>query len=220
MINTLLNRSMKWLASGTLKSYSVYPVAKTALILTDVQAALLDTNGAGWQSIRTLAKAQGFISKLEELIEYCRVNSIKIYFVPYNPVASQFLSPIQEKLNELVTRCPDHFGHGLPASLSPRESDIIINDRQGISVFTSKEFKRSLQDEGIEHLLFAGPLTNISIDSSARDGVETDFHVTIVKDCCSGFSSDEYHTAISTTLPRVTHTQPTLDELKLAIEAS
>jgi nicotinamidase-related amidase len=218
LINTILNRSMKWLASGTLKSYNVYPVAKTALVLTDVQAALLDTNGAGWQSIRTLARAQGFTSKLEALVKYCRINSIQIYFVPYNPVDSQFLSPIQEKLNALVTNCPDHFGPGLPASLSPRENDIIINDRQGISSFTSNIFKRSLLDKGIEHLLFAGPLTNISIDSSARDGVETDFHVTIVEDCCSGFSSDEYRTAIKTTLPRVTHTQSTLDELKLAIE--
>lgn len=218
MINSTLNRFLAWLANITLKGYNVYPAAKTALVLTDVQAALL--TGAGWESIRAVANTQGFISKLEELIEYCRINSIKIYFVPYNPTANQFISPIQVKLNELVTSCPDHYGPGFPAPLSPKKGDIIINDRKGISSFTSNDFKRSLQDEGIEHLLFAGPLTNISIDSSARDGVETDYHVTIVEDCCSGFSMDEYRTAITTTLPRVTHTQSTLDELKLAIEAS
>ncbi len=218
MINSILNRFMAWVANLTLKGYNIYPVEKTALVLTDVQAAHL--TGDGWESIRSVANAKGFLSKLEELIEYCRKNSIKIYYMPYNPTDNQFISPIQVKLNELVGRYPDHYGVDFPASLSPKKSDIIINDRRGISTFTSNEFKRSLQDEGIEHLLFAGPLTNISIDSSARDGVETDYHVTIVEDCCSGFSMDEYRSAITTTLPRVTHSQSTLDELKLAIQAS
>ena len=67
------------------------------------------------------------------------------------------------------------------------------------------DLHEQLQKAEIEHLVLAGPYANLAIDSTVRDAVQLDFHVTVLSDCVSAESASEMQ-AVQVTLPRFAQT--------------
>ncbi|NHN37231.1 cysteine hydrolase [Pseudomaricurvus alcaniphilus] len=66
-------------------------------------------------------------------------------------------------------------------------SDIVkmVPGKRGLNAFFSTNLENILKDSGIKEIVFAGTVTSICIDSTARSAVDLGFQVTILEDCTS-----------------------------------
>ncbi|MEC9357044.1 MAG: cysteine hydrolase [Pseudomonadota bacterium] len=60
-----------------------------------------------------------------------------------------------------------------------------VPGKRGLNAFSNTELERILREHGIDHLVLAGTVTSICIDSTGRDAAERGFKVTVLSDCTS-----------------------------------
>lgn len=220
MFNSVINSSMKWLASIMLRKYRHYPVDQTAVILIDVQGEFLSPESYGWTLTQVVSTKVGFLDNLRELISLSRSKAFPIIYAPYNEnINGTFLTPAHRVLKERFEKNKEseegkEQSINMHLDLQPKEYDQIMSERTGLSIFANTALDKKLRSKGIEHLVFAGPMVNIDIDSSVRDAVELGYHATLISDCVSAFSKDEYDAATKITFPRFCQTVVTLDGFK------
>jgi nicotinamidase-related amidase len=198
-----------------LKKYQFYPANTTAIVLVDVQSDFLNKGGQGTELTNQVSQSIGFRENLLDLLGYARDKGYRLVYVPYtNKITSRYPTPIHEKLASVVSDDETSLFSSLSEGFQPRPKDMVIHDRTKISIFQETVLAEKLESEGIEHLVFAGPLINVGIDSSARDAVQLGFHTTLIKDCVSASTMGEYLSAVDVTFPRFAQTVITLDEFK------
>jgi nicotinamidase-related amidase len=66
-----------------------------------------------------------------------------------------------------------------------------VNGKQGFNAFSNTHLDEVLAEKGIKHLLLAGMITSLCIDSTGRAAYERGFRVTILSDCVSARTTDE-----------------------------
>jgi nicotinamidase-related amidase len=198
MLNSLLNSVVLKLAKFQMRKYKHYPSDSTAVILVNVQDAFLTS--------------PDLTEKLESLIELGRRHNFKIVHAPYSANSNNpFPTPAQTRMQQLLA---DKDDVNAPETLAPSSDDYIIQPRTTLSAFAGTDLDSRCKGLGVEHLIFAGPLANITLDSSARDGVELGYHVTILNDCTSAYTSKEKDFATNITFPRFAQTVMSLSDLQ------
>ncbi len=63
--------------------------------------------------------------------------------------------------------------------------------KRGLNAFSNTELATTLENRGIEHVVLAGAVTSICIDSTGRSAHERGFRVTILDDCTCGRTTVE-----------------------------
>jgi nicotinamidase-related amidase len=71
-----------------------------------------------------------------------------------------------------------------------------------------------IESRGLEHLILAGPLGDLTLDSSLRDAVQRDLHVTVVSDCVAASSAAALELELRYTMPRYAHLVTELEHLE------
>jgi len=66
-----------------------------------------------------------------------------------------------------------------------------VNGKQGFNAFSNTELDRVLKTKNIHHLLLAGMITSLCIDSTGRAAYERGYKVTILSDCVSARTPSE-----------------------------
>lgn len=66
-----------------------------------------------------------------------------------------------------------------------------VAGKSGFNAFSHTELDRALQAKNVKHVLVAGMLTSLCIDSTARAAYERGYSVTILSDCCLGRTNPE-----------------------------
>ena len=61
-----------------------------------------------------------------------------------------------------------------------------IPGKRGLNAFSNTDLAKLLQERGVTHVVFAGAVTSVCIDSSARAAFDRGFKVTILSDCTTG----------------------------------
>ena len=61
-----------------------------------------------------------------------------------------------------------------------------IPGKRGLNAFSNTELSSVLEERGVTNLVFAGAVTSVCIDSSARAAFDRGFKVTILSDCTTG----------------------------------
>ena len=69
----------------------------------------------------------------------------------------------------------------------------IIPGKRGLNAFSNTELAKLLHDKGITDVVFAGTVTSICIDSTARSAIDLGFNVTVLDDCTSSRTPFEQH---------------------------
>ncbi len=67
--------------------------------------------------------------------------------------------------------------------------------KRGLNAFSNTQLETLLRDNDINHLVLAGTVTSICIDSTARHAADLGFNVTVLSNCTSGrtnFEQDFY----------------------------
>ena len=86
--------------------------------------------------------------------------------------------------------------------------------RSTLSIFGLPEVDALIESRGLEHLILAGPLGDLTLDSSLRDAVQRDLHVTVVSDCVAASSAAALELELRYTMPRYAHLVTELEHLE------
>lgn len=92
-------------------------------------------------------------------------------------------------------------------------NEVMLAPFPGLSAFTNPALSTTLAARQLDRVIIVGSRTDIEIDSTARDALETGLHTTVISDCCTGFSPAGHQSTVDITLPRLVHAVLTIDEL-------
>lgn len=84
--------------------------------------------------------------------------------------------------------------------------------KRGLNAFSNTELETTVRKHGVEHIVLAGAVTSVCIDSTARSAVDRGFRVSVVSDCTAGRSNIEQDFYCDTIFPLYAHVV-TSDEL-------
>lgn len=185
-----------------LKPYQVFPKNDTALVLINCQKGLLDENDE-------------LNAQLEDLTHFARENDWKIIHAPFSYTERKYPSPghllLDEKLNTESSSKDLMFA---------KEGDLTLPSRTTLSAFAETDLEETLKQHGLEHLVLAGPLADLTLDSTMRDGIQNDFHIAIVTDALSLTNKSQSIQEYAETLGRYAQTITDLKGLKKLAKAS
>jgi len=76
------------------------------------------------------------------------------------------------------------------------ESDCIVTKHR-FSAFAGTDLDLILRSKGIETILCTGLATNVCVETTARDGVNRNYNVILLEDCCAAFDPGEHQAALN-----------------------
>ncbi|BAZ52567.1 hypothetical protein NIES4103_52310 [Nostoc sp. NIES-4103] len=175
-------------------------MSKTALILIGYQNDYFSINGILYAVIEESSKVTNVISNTVHLLEHLVYTPTLIVTTPI------FFTPNYEELIEPVgilktIKEAKAFQIGTPgsetiAALRPFQDRILeVPGKRGFNAFINTNLDGILKQHGITHVVIAGAVTSICIDSTGRSAHEKGYHVTILSDCTSArtvFEQDFY----------------------------
>jgi nicotinamidase-related amidase len=125
---------------------------------------------------------------------------VNIEFRPGFPELKKPTYPLIESIQERNAFLRGSWDAGIPDELEPDPSDIIVINFNS-SAFSHTDLDCILRAKGVEQLFLAGIATNWVVESTARYGAELGYDITVLEDCCQGFSDELHDFAIEKTLP-------------------
>lgn len=181
--------------------------AQSALVVIDMQRAMADRNGAlgrRMQALGLLALYDNYFRQVDSVVrritalraaaEQIGVEVIFTYVEPLLPDGRD-LSPILKHYGLLTGPAADEVAP--LAALTPKAGEVII-PRPTISLFTTPTAPATLRNMGIDTLYLTGVLTNVSIESTARDASDGNFKVAIVSDACTALTAEDHQQGLET----------------------
>jgi nicotinamidase-related amidase len=191
MLNRLLNAALAWYARRGLRAYHRYPADKTAVVFVDAQRAFVQPGTALAESLTLLvrlARARGFL----------------VVHAPMAVVSGATFPTLAHREIERALSARADAPDIAPAA-EPSSSDVTLPRRSTLSIFGHPEVDALIKSRGLEHLILAGPLGDLTLDSSLRDAVQRDLHVTVVSDCVAASSTAALELELRYTMPRYAH---------------
>jgi ureidoacrylate peracid hydrolase len=125
---------------------------------------------------------------------------VNIEFRPGFPELKKPTYPLIESIQERNAFLRGSWDAAVPDELKPQEQDIIVINFDS-SAFSHTDLDGILRAKGVKSLYLAGIATNWVVESTTRYGAELGYDVTVLADCCQGFTDELHAFAIEKTLP-------------------
>jgi len=125
---------------------------------------------------------------------------VNIEFRPGFPELKKPTYPLIESIQERNAFLRGSWDAAVPEELAPQESDVVVINFDS-SAFSHTDLDGILRAKGVKQLFLAGIATNWVVESTTRYGAELGYDVTVLADCCQGFSDELHDFAIEKTLP-------------------
>jgi nicotinamidase-related amidase len=125
---------------------------------------------------------------------------VNIEFRPGFPELKKPTYPLIESIQERNAFFRGSWDAAVPEELEPAPEDIVVINFNS-SAFSHTDLDCILRAKGIRRLFLAGIATNWVVESTARYGAELGYDITVLADCCQGFSDELHDFAIAKTLP-------------------
>jgi nicotinamidase-related amidase len=179
---------------------------KTALVLIDLQNAVVGMNTAPYTAVQVVANSK-------KLAEAFRAAGAQVFYVRVD---------LNEFLKLPVDRPHDLGGTPLPAVVSEiaasagfRPGDILLTKRHW-GAFAGTDLEQQLKARGVDTVVLTGISTNGGVESTARQGTGLGFAFVLVEDACAGQNAEEHRFAFEKTFPRLARVRTT-DEVIAAL---
>jgi nicotinamidase-related amidase len=142
---------------------------------------------------------------LQRLLGVFRTHGMRVV---YTTVASELpdgadLMPILRRRNDMahaavqepyIPHKDDTWARIVP-SLGPQPNELVIN-KTTYGTFTSTGLDRALRNMGIHTLVIGGVVTNVCVETTARDAADHGYNVIVVDDACAAFSPEVHQAAL------------------------
>ena len=97
--------------------------------------------------------------------------------------------------------------------LAIQPTDLVITKRQW-GAFHGTELDSQLRRRGVTNIVLTGLVTNMGVESTARQAHEHGYHTVIVSDATSGRSAAEYEFAMTRIFPKISQVDTTENVLR------
>ena len=182
-----------------------WPMARTALVLVDLQNDFVHPDGAYGRAGQGVAAIAALPARLAPLAELVRrrggwVVATQFTLVP-GKGGAPMISPHLQQLRPFLARgdfLPGAWGHQLVDALQPADLSV---EKIAYSAFYMTRLEWVLRRADIARLLVAGIVTNGGVASTVREAHVRDFDTTVLHDGCAAFTPDIHETAIAALRP-------------------
>ncbi|MBA6380285.1 MULTISPECIES: cysteine hydrolase family protein [unclassified Colwellia] len=188
-------------------------LSHTALVLIGYQNDYFSPQGILYSVIEESSRVTGVLENtLTLLSEYGRdfgmvVNTPIHFTADYNELANPI--GILKVIKDVGAFKENTFGAEVIPQLSKFDDFVtIIPGKRGLNAFSNTDLAKLLHDKGITDIVFAGTVTSICIDSTARSAIDLGFNVTVLDDCTSSrtpFEQNFYCTEVFPLYANVCH---------------
>lgn len=187
-----MEENLKKIVSERLKPH------KTALIVIDIQNDFCHHQGAFAKRDVDLSHVEKAALNLIPFIDQCRKFNLPIIFVrTFHSDWTDSPSWIG-RLGGMTKETPicrlNTWGAEF-CKVEPQNSDYIVTKHR-FSGFMGTDLDLVLRSKGIETILISGVVTNVCVETTARDGFNLNYNVILVEDCCGAFSSEEHASTV------------------------
>ncbi|MBY0613035.1 MAG: cysteine hydrolase [Beijerinckiaceae bacterium] len=197
------------------------PIAKTALLIVDLQNDFLHPDGAYARGGQANADIAALPARLKPLADAMRrkggwIVSTHFTLVPAKggePLISSHLKALRPFLRK-GDFAPGSWGQASVDDLAPADLSV---EKVAYSAFYMTRLEWVLRKAGIEKLIACGIVTNGGVASTVRDAHVRDFETVVLADGCAAFSPETHRTAIDALRPVAAI--GTVEETLAAIEA-
>ena len=169
---------------------------ETALILIGYQNDYFADDGILHSVVAPGIEDNHMLSNSINLIEKCIEANVNVFNIPI--YFSDNYCELEEPIGLLATikeagafKESTKGGAVIDEILKFDDKIIDVRGKTGFNAFSKTELNNYLKDRGIKNAVFAGVVTSVCIDSSARAAFEFGYNTTILSDCIAGRSQTE-----------------------------
>jgi nicotinamidase-related amidase len=194
-------------------------VDRTALVLIDPYNDFLSEGGKLWPYVQDVAQQVGTVDNLKASTDAARAAGITVFYAPHRRwVAGDYEGWKHSNPSQLVTNAIRLFEEGSwggrwHPDFEPRGGDVVVSQHWSQSAFANTDLNAALTQRGIEQLVLVGMAANTCIESTARFGMESGYHVTLVTDATAAYDADAMRAAHEINGPTYAHQIVTTKEL-------
>jgi nicotinamidase-related amidase len=181
-------------------SDALFNIARTALLIVDLQNDFLHPDGAYGRAGRSAPAIAALPARVKPLADAIRSRGGWIVSTQFTLVPGKdgepFISPHLRALRPFLTKgdfLPGAWGHALVDELQP--ADLVI-EKVAYSAFYMSRLEFILRKAGIDTLVVGGIVTNGGVASTVRDAHVRDFRTIVMSDGCAAFRPEVHDTAI------------------------
>lgn len=162
--------------------------SRTAVLVIDVQNDFCDPNGATAKSGRSIDACAEMVPRLIRFLEAARSHRVPVIFVI--AIGSHWTES-----EAWMTRTSDEPRPGLCREgswgaelfrVAPLGDEPVVVKHRNNS-FHNTRLESILRALNIRTLALTGVATNVSVETTARDAVQRDYHIVLVEDCCASY---------------------------------
>jgi ureidoacrylate peracid hydrolase len=185
---------------GKAHPWDTIPVARTALIVIDMQNYFVAPNSQG-----EAQTARDIVPAINRLAAAMRERGGRVIWVQNTTtntreawsVRHELLSPEKAEIR-LAAMELDAEGHLIWPTLDVRPEDTRLVKRfYSAFIQGSSDLAAYLRNEGIEYVLIAGTYTNVCCQASAQDAMMLNFRTIMVSDCNAGSTAETHAAALN-----------------------
>jgi ureidoacrylate peracid hydrolase len=185
-------------------------LARTAVVVVDMQNAFASPNGLLDIAGTDISGADRVVRRIAELLEATRASGVQVVYLQtgYKPDLSNgggaaSPNPRKETALRLMRARPELKGKLLVEgtwdfqiveALAPRDSDIVVLKTR-YSGFAGTQLDSILRAREIRYLVFVGIATNVCVESTLRDAYFHEYWPLLVTDAALQAGPPEAHTA-------------------------
>jgi nicotinamidase-related amidase len=181
-------------------SDALFNMARTALLIVDLQNDFLHPDGAYGRAGRSAPAIAALPARVKPLADAIRSRGGWIVSTQFTLVPGKdgepFISPHLRALRPFLAKgdfLPGAWGHALVDELQP--ADLVI-EKIAYSAFYMSRLEFVLRKAGIDTLIVCGIVTNGGVASTVRDAHVREFRTVVLSDGCAAFRPEVHDTTI------------------------
>jgi biuret amidohydrolase len=180
-------------------------MAKTALLILDVQNELVDPRGkVGREGFARVVEERALIPRIATVLTTVRERGFPVAFVnvgfraDYADAISR--SARLQRLRKLNAIVAGTWATDFPEAIAPLPSEIVYTKR-AVNPFFNTGLESWLHRNGVDTVALCGVYTHMVVDSAARHADDAGLHVRVLEDCCASPDPELHRVEVEKILP-------------------
>ncbi|MGB6183032.1 MAG: isochorismatase family cysteine hydrolase [Rhodococcus sp. (in: high G+C Gram-positive bacteria)] len=205
-LTSLLKVNRRWSNDG-LSTWQWGSHVVSALVVVDPLNDFVSRRGKGWPLLREVAGETGLVANLRTAIGTCRSRGTPVVYAPHSRASQcgvhEHPTPNQDLMR--LSGFFDGFGGKFHPELAPVGGEFVATPHHVSSGFGGTDLDAHLRSIGVDHISICGLLTNTCIESTARQGVDLGYRVSVLTDAVASWTPADHEAAVRGSLPLVVH---------------
>jgi nicotinamidase-related amidase len=171
--------------------------SETAIAFIEFQNDFCKEGGALYDAVKGQIASQGTIKNAADCIGKARGKCLTllipiVFEQDYRDAGCEgLLGAIHENVIKTKAFRMGTWGGAIIDELKPTPKDIVVEGKRTLDAFSSTNLDFLLRVNCIRNVAFAGFLTNVCVEGTARSAYDRGYKVFLLKDCTAAMSAEE-----------------------------